>query len=58
MAHLGGSGSGSHEAEVRWRLVLEQHETGVAGDSRASLSLHAVSGALRVISSCVIVQAF
>lgn len=56
-AHLGGSGSGSHEAEVRWRLLLEQHETGAAGNGRASLSLHTVSGALCVISSRVIVQA-
>lgn len=54
-AQLGSSGSGSHEVVVRWRLVLEQHGTELAGGwPSTSLSLHVVSEPFHVTASCVI----
>lgn len=54
-AQSGSSGSGSHKVVVRWRLVLEQHGTGLAGGwPSTSLSLPVVSGPLHVTASCVI----
>lgn len=56
-AQLGGSGSGSHEVGVSWKLALELHGTVAAGGMTKHLSLRVVSGLLHVIASCVIVWA-